>query len=140
METAPKPVEAPKPKSKTWMLIAIVVVILIVVGAAAYILTQKGTTSANVVLQDDSACPLNDTACLFTPSTYNVTAGGTVNWRNDGGVNHTVTNSTGNTGTDTFSSPYIGHGGTFQHTFSAKGTYHYFCTIHPWMKAIINVN
>ena len=141
MQATPSPAPAPKPKSNTWKLIAIVVVILIVVGVAAYILTQKPPTTANVLIQDDSACGNNDTSCLFAPATYNVTAGGAVSWRNDGGVNHTVTNSTGNTGTDTFDSGVIAHnGGTFSHTFAAKGTYHYYCTIHTWMKAIVYVN
>ena len=141
MQGTPQPAEAPKAKSNTWKLIAIVVVILVVVGVAAYILTQKPTTAANVIVQDDSACGTNDTSCLFNPATYNVTAGGKVAWRNDGGVNHTVTNSTGNTGTDTFDSGVIAHsGGTFSHTFAAKGTYHYICTIHPWMKGTIFVS
>ena len=146
METTPKPAQAPKPKSSTWKLIAIVVVILIVVGVAAYILTQKTTTSANVIIQDDSACGATppDTSCLFNPATYNVTLSGpAVVWRNDGGVNHTVgTNSTLNAnGLDTFTSTAIAHnGGTYSHAFTVKGTYHYYCTIHPWMKAIINVN
>jgi len=144
MESAPKPAEAPKPKSSTWKLIAIVVVILIVVGVAAYILTQKTTTSANVIIQDDSTCGPNDASCLFNPAAYNATLNGpAVVWRNDGGANHTVgTNSTLNAnGLDTFTSNTITHnGGTYSHTFTVKGTYHYYCTIHPWMKGIINVS
>jgi plastocyanin len=140
METTPKPGEAPKPKSSTWKLIAIVVVILIVVGVAAYILTQKPATSANIVIQDDSACGLNDTSCLFNPASYNATVNGAaVNWRNDGGVNHTVTtNSTQNGSLPTFDSGSVGHnGGTYSHTFTVAGTYRYYCTIHPWMKGTI---
>ncbi len=143
METAPKPTEPSKAKSGTWKLIAIVVIILIVVGAAAYILTQKPTATADVVMQDDSTCSPNDPSCLFNPATHNATLNGpAVVWRNDGGVNHTVgTNSTLNaSGLDTFTSNTITHGGTFSHTFAVKGTYHYYCTIHPWMKGIINVS
>jgi len=143
METTPKPAEPTKGKSNTWKLIAIVVVVLVVVGVAAYILTQSPTKTANVVIQDDSACGLNDTACLYNPSSYSTTAGTSVTWRNDGGVNHTVTtNSTANAaGLDTFDSGSVAHnGGTFPHTFSAKGTYHYYCTIHPWMKGTVTVS
>jgi len=142
METTPKPAEAPKSKSSTWKLIAIVVVVLIVVGVAAYILTQKPTTSANVVIQDDSACGLNDASCLYNPSTATVT-GSAASWRNDGGVNHTVTtNSTLNAnGLDTFDSGSVAHnGGTYSHTFTAKGTYHYYCTIHTLMKGVITIS
>jgi plastocyanin len=143
MDTTPKPAEVPKPKSNTWKLIAIVIVILVVVGVAAYILTQQTTTSANVIIKDDTACGLNDASCLFTPASYNATVNGpAVVWRNDGGIIHTVgTNSTLNAnGLDTFTSNDISHGGTFSHTFTVKGTYHYYCTIHTWMKGIIIVN
>jgi plastocyanin len=140
MQTTPKPAEAPKAKSNTWKLVAIVVVILIVVGVAAYILTIKPVSTANVVIQDDSACGLNDTRCLFNPASYNATVNGaTVSWRNDGGVNHTVTtNSTQNGSLPTFDSGSVGHnGGTYSHAFTVAGTYHYYCTIHPWMKGVI---
>src|SRR6266704_1007889 len=146
METTPKPAESPKSKSSTWKLIAIVVVILVVVGVAAYILTQTTMATANVLIQDDAACGATppDTSCLFTPATYGATVNGpAVVWRNDGGVTHTVgTNATLNAnGLDTFTSNSLAsHGGTFSHTFTVKGTYHYYCTIHQWMKGIINVN
>ena len=146
METTPTTPQAPKLKSSTWKLIAIVVVILIVVGVAAYILTQTPPTSANVLIQDDSACGATppDTSCLFNPATYNATVNGpSVVWRNDGGVTHTVgTNATLNAnGLDTFTSNILAsHGGTFSHGFTVKGTYHYYCTIHPWMKGIIYAN
>ena len=146
METTPKPQETPKPKRNMWKLIAIVVVILVVVGVAAYILTQQTTQSANVIIQDDSACGATppDTSCLFNPATYSATVNGpAVVWRNDGGVNHTVgTNATLNVnGLDTFTSNALAsHGGTFSHVFTVKGTYHYYCTIHNWMKGVINVS
>src|SRR6266852_6150051 len=119
METTPKPAEAPKTKSNTWKLIAIVVVILIVVGVAAYILTQKTTTSANVILQDDGVCQTvpPDVNCLFNPASYNATVNGNL---------------------PTISSPDIGiHGGTYSFSFTTAGTYHYYCSIHPWMKGVV---
>ena len=142
METTPKPAEAPKPKSSTWRLIAIVVVILIVVAVAAYILTIKPAATANVIIQDDSACGLNDSKCLYNPASFNATVNGSaVIWRNDGGVNHTVTtNSTLNTGLPTFDSGIISHnGGTYPYSFTKAGTYNYYCTIHSWMKGTIKV-
>jgi plastocyanin len=141
MQTTPQPAAAaPKAKSNTWKLIAIVVVILIVVSVAAYILTQNPPSTANVIIQDDQACGNNDTACLYNPSTYNATAGSTVIWKNDGGVNHTVTNFTATPDNMAFDSSAIGHGGnTYSHAFTAKGAYHYYCTIHPWMKGTINI-
>src|SRR5207302_8682290 len=93
METTPTTPQAPKLKSSTWKLIAIAVVILIVVGVAAYILTQTPPTSANVLIQDDSASGATppDTSCLLNPATYNATVNGPSGvWRYDGDVKHTV--------------------------------------------------
>jgi plastocyanin len=143
METTPKPPEAPKPKSNTWKLIAIVVVILVVVGVAAYILTlPPAATTANVLIQDDSTCSPNDTSCLFSPATFNATANGSaVVWRNDGHATHTVsTDSSLNGNLPTFTSSSLANGVTYSFSFTTKGTYHYYCTIHPWMKGVINVN
>ena len=140
METSPKPPETPKPKSKTMTLVAIVIVILIVVGVAAYYLTQNvTTTTVNVHIKDDGACAPNEPKCLFTPASYNATANsGTVVWKNDGTVGHTVaTNSTQNGSLPTFTSPTIGSGGTYSYTFTTAGTYHYYCTIHTWMKGTV---
>lgn len=140
MQATPQPAPAPTKKSNTWKLIAIVVVILIVVGVAGYILTLPASKTANVIIQDDTGCSNNDTACLYNPSTYNATAGSTVIWRNDGGINHTVTNATATPDGTAFDSLAIGHnGGTYSHVFATKGTYHYYCTIHAWMKGTINI-
>jgi len=123
-------------------LVAIVIVILIVVGVAAYYLTQTTTTTTvNVHIQDDASCSPNDASCLFNPASFNATVNGSaVVWKNDGTINHTVaTNATLNGSLPTFSSPpSIGHGATYSFAFTAAGTYHYYCTIHPWMKGIID--
>jgi plastocyanin len=139
METAPKPPEAPKAKSGTWKLIAIVVVVLIVVGVAAYILTQKSTITANVLIQDDNTCTNNDASCIFNPASYNAIVGGpAVVWKNNGGVLHTVTaNSTANGSLPSFNSNVGQNGGTYSFSFTQAGTYHYYCNIHLWMKAVV---
>ncbi len=140
METTPKPSEAPKAKSSTWKLIAIVVVILIVVGVAAYILTIKPATTANVIIQDDNLCTTNDASCLFNPASYNATVNGpAIVWKNNGQVPHTVTsNSTKNGSLPSFDSKSVAqNGGTFSFTFTQAGTYYYYCNIHLWMKAVI---
>ncbi len=141
METTPKPAEAPKPKSNTWKLIAIVVVILIVVGVAAYILTIKPATTANIIIQDDNACGATppDTACLFNPASFNATVNGSaVVWKNNGGVLHTVTtNATLDGSLPSINSNVGQNGGTYSYAFTAAGTYHYYCSIHPWMKGVV---
>ena len=142
MQTTPQPAQPPAPKSNTWKLIAIIVVILIVVGVAAYILTQKPTTTANVLMQDDGTCspgPPGDAACLFSPASYNATVNGAaVVWKNSGTAPHTVTsNSTANGSLPSFNSITLHGGDSYSFQFTAAGTYHYYCNIHPWMKGVI---
>ena len=33
----------------------------------------------------------------------------------------------------------LNKGGTYSHTFTTPGTYDYYCTIHPYMKASVEV-
>ncbi len=144
METAPKPAEAPKPKSKTWMLIAIVVVILIVVGVAAYILTLQPTSAtANILMKDDGTCSPSppDAACIFSPASYNATVNTAVVWKNGGTAPNPVTgNSTANGSLPSFGSGTLtSTSAPYSVTFTAAGTYRYYCNIHLWMKGIVYV-
>jgi plastocyanin len=70
----------------------------------------------------------------FSPPSVNVPAGTTVHWTNLDSVTHTVTSDTG-----LFDGQNIGKNGTFNYTFSTKGTYSYHCSIHPFMKGTIIV-
>lgn len=71
----------------------------------------------------------------FNPSTITITAGTTVKWTNKDGIAHTVTSSTG-----VFNSGSVAPDGTFSFTFTAAGTYPYFCTFHPNMTGTVKVN
>lgn len=68
----------------------------------------------------------------FAPS-IDVGTGGTVTWRNDDPVDHTVTASDGSF------SAVLPAGGSFTHIFSAPGSVAYFCAIHPSMTGTVNV-
>lgn len=70
----------------------------------------------------------------FTPATIEIPAGGTITWKNEDEIQHTVTASDGN-----FSSPLIDGGSSFSHTFTTPGTYTYACTPHPFMKGTVVV-
>lgn len=52
------------------------------------------------------------------------------------GTTHTITSDT----QGLFDSGSLAPGATFEHTFTAAGTYHYHCSIHPTMTGIIVVN
>ncbi|MGO9874011.1 MAG: plastocyanin/azurin family copper-binding protein [Acidimicrobiia bacterium] len=85
----------------------------------------------------------NCAAFCFVPEQVTVAVGDTVTWVNRSGAGHTVTRCTpaacdgtsGGTGTDTsFSSANVAaaSGTTFSHTFTAAGTYVYYCQIHGY--------
>jgi plastocyanin len=76
-----------------------------------------------------------------SPSTYSITiaVGDTVSWVWGDNIPHTVTSGT--TAADgKFSSGPASVKSTFNHTFTAAGSYPYFCIVQPLtMKGIINV-
>ncbi|HEX9197068.1 MAG TPA: plastocyanin/azurin family copper-binding protein [Candidatus Bathyarchaeia archaeon] len=163
MEQAAKPTEAPKQKIQTKVLAIIIVAILVVVGVGVYLLlprTSPVTIGERLTIWDTNgvcAQSANPPNCGFKDSSgssnVTITVGTTVEWTNSGGTTHTVytcdtTNynnyhSAGacphgaNSQTvESFTSPDITkNGGTYDHTFNTKGTYYYFCSIHPFMNA-----
>ena len=70
----------------------------------------------------------------FGPDTLTVPVGTTVTWTNQDDMVHTVTSKT-----KVFSSPGLNTGESFSYTFTAPGTYPYFCALHPRMTATVVV-
>jgi plastocyanin len=64
----------------------------------------------------------------FTPQTLTVRSGTTVTWVNKDDVPHTVTSTD-----KKFKSRALDTDERFSFTFSAPGTYNYFCSVHPHM-------
>jgi amicyanin len=70
----------------------------------------------------------------FGPVSATVKAGSTVTWTNNDAVDHTVTFDG-----KTIDSGDLKTNDTFSHTFATPGTYHYICTIHPFMHGTVIV-
>jgi amicyanin len=70
----------------------------------------------------------------FSPATITVKVGSTVVWTNDDAVQHDITFDGGGV-----ASSVLGHNDTFSHTFTTAGTYHYICSIHPFMHGTVIV-
>lgn len=70
----------------------------------------------------------------FSPATLTVSSGTTVTWSNQDDMVHTVTAAD-----RAFSSKGLETGDTYAHTFTAPGTYTYFCALHPHMTATVIV-
>ncbi|HET8757999.1 MAG TPA: cupredoxin domain-containing protein [Solirubrobacteraceae bacterium] len=71
----------------------------------------------------------------FSPGTLKVHVGDTVTFTNDGGVDHTVTATSG----AKFDSGSLAPGATFKFTAEKAGTVSYVCTFHPGMQGTIEV-
>ena len=73
----------------------------------------------------------------FTPRTVHARVGERVLWTNEDTSPHNVTYVSG----PKFSSsrPVIPRKGTFSIRLTRPGAIHYYCSIHPWMKATIVV-
>jgi plastocyanin len=64
----------------------------------------------------------------FAPATTAVPVGTTVTWTNRDGVPHNVVSTE-----KKFASPVLDTDERFSHTFDGKGTYPYYCSLHPKM-------
>jgi len=70
----------------------------------------------------------------FSPATITVKAGSAVVWTNDDAIEHDITFDGG-----AIASSVLNHNDTFSHTFPTAGTYHYICSIHPFMHGTVIV-
>ncbi len=70
----------------------------------------------------------------FNGQTVTVSAGARVTWVNHDDVPHKIVSTD-----KKFSSPVLDTDGRFSYTFTAAGTYEYFCSIHPMMRGKVIV-
>jgi plastocyanin len=70
----------------------------------------------------------------FVPAQLTVPVGATVTWTNADEEPHTVTAAD-----RAYTSAGLDHAETYTHRFTARGTYTYFCALHPHMTATITV-
>jgi len=89
-----------------------------------------GATTITIV---SGASTLSTTA--YSPANATVAVGTTVSWLNSDNTTHTSVATNGSA----FSSGNIAPNARFNFTFTSKGTFPYFCTIHPNMVGTITV-
>lgn len=104
----------------------------------AYATNSSGTAYGNEVsFTTVSIPPANEIviqSMAFIPQTLTVPVNSTVKWKNLDGITHTVTSDNAS-----WDSGNIRAGSTFKFTFTAIGTFHYHCSIHPLMTGTIIV-
>ncbi|MGH8180099.1 MAG: cupredoxin domain-containing protein [Steroidobacteraceae bacterium] len=101
--------------------------------AAALLALSLGTASA--------AAPTAKPAIIishysFQPGALTVAKDSTVIWVNQDDDVHTIKSTDG---PEAFSSPALDNGNRFGFTFHRAGTYHYVCSVHPFMRGVIVV-
>src|ERR1700737_2391142 len=113
--------------------------VLILVMVAFALSAAPPAWADQAVTIQDSPCTGTDAHC-FAPAPLSVPSGTTVTWTNTTSVPHTVTHS-GGTGTDnwTGSPGIIASKGTYSNTFTAPGSYTYYCQIHNYMHGTVTV-
>ena len=99
----------------------------VVAGAAAIFLL-----AATPVWAEDAAIKIGN--FTFGPQELKVKAGTTVTWTNEDDIPHTVV-ATGKA----FRSKALDTEDKFSFTFATPGSYEYFCSLHPHMKATVTV-
>ena len=92
---------------------------LLAIGAVTSTLVIPSTAFA----QDTPTVSVQDE--LFVPPQVEFVGGDTLTWSMDGAEQHTITADGGS-----FDSGIMNLGDTFAFTFSAPGTYPYYCQIH----------
>jgi plastocyanin len=70
----------------------------------------------------------------FNPGSITIHTGDTITWTNSGAQPHTATAND-----HSFDTGILHKGQSGSHTFNQAGTFSYFCTVHPFMKATITV-
>jgi amicyanin len=96
--------------------------------------TSTGTSSASTTVTSNAAT-VSIKNFAYAPATLNIKKGTKVTWTNGDTAPHTVTSESG----DVLDSPTLSTGQSFSYTFTKAGTYAYYCTIHPNMKATVVV-
>jgi plastocyanin len=93
--------------------------------SAATTTTKATTTTAKSV---NAGAVITISEFMFNPASATIKAGQSIEWKNDGNVAHTVTETST---PRTFASADINPGQTYTQTFDKPGTYNYVCSIHP---------
>lgn len=104
------------------------------VMACAVVLLHEGRTAAAAAPAVKPAITINHYA--FHPGTLTVRKDATVTWINKDDDVHTIKSTDG---PEAFASTALDNGGQFAFTFHHAGTYHYICTVHPFMHGVIVV-
>ena len=100
-------------------------VLALILVCSGFVVAAFGSDAATEVKIDNFT---------MSPKTITVTPGTTVRWTNADDIPHTIVSDD-----HAFKSRVLDTGDQFAYTFTAAGSYNYFCSIHPHMTGTIVV-
>ena len=134
-------------------IIAIILVISVsIIGLSLSGMVSEETNSEEINLQNDFLIPpdvvipmkVSRPGCdiediCYIPSNIIVEKGKSVTWLNEDSSFHSVTSGFYPEPSGLFDSGHLDPYQSYTLSFDELGTYDYFCTLHPWMKAQVIV-
>jgi len=129
-------------KFQTTILLSIIVLTIIFSNPLSF------AESIEIVIPEGASQPgCEESNSCFIPYEVTITAGDSITWINQDSSPHTVTagdlfkdvDIIGLDYPNGFSSPLLGSGDSWTHTFDVPGTYPYFSMVGLWMTGIIIV-
>ena len=117
-------------------LIALAVLPLATVCASAVVHDAKTASAAAAAAAPAMTPAITITNYSFHPGALTVRKDSTVTWVNKDGDVHTIKSTDGS---EAFASPALDTGSQYAFTFHRPGTYHYVCSVHPYMHGVIVV-
>ncbi len=102
------------------------------VGIVALLMSCMSSRTPTDVVQQTMSVTIASSA--FSPASITVPVGSMVTWTNKDAIAHTTTSD--GAGWDSGS---LAQNASFAHTFTAKGTFTYHCSIHPFMTGTVMV-
>jgi plastocyanin len=135
-----------RPRTQFAALVALIVGATLAISACS----SSGTASPKSAPARGAAV-ISVKSLMFMPEVLTVKVGTAVTWRNDEPITHTVTSGevtgvdkttglrSGQKPDGRFGKTLKGTGATFSYTFTAAGTYSYYCNIHFGMSGKVVV-
>jgi plastocyanin len=113
--------------------------------------SETSSTTNQTNLPNSSPAPSNTTEVKiigdevkepYIPGSTIIQSGDKVRWINNDVEVHSVTSGLENSADrgKQFDSGLLNANQTFEHTFDKPGTYNYYCSVHPIMTGLVNVN
>jgi plastocyanin len=130
------------------MIIGIItVIVMVIIGLIiSNSSIEKNSEEPEVVVKGDiimstkSSRPgCEETDRCYIPSVIVIDSGNPVTWVNEDSAFHSVTSGFYGEPSELFDSGYLDPYESFTVDFDEKGTYDFFCTLHPWMKGQVLV-